>query len=42
MAQLIGVPKETAAALALAMLVQGGFELVERWCNPLARLGARP
>jgi len=29
-------------AAALALLVQGGFELVERWCNPLARLGARP
>ncbi len=28
-------------AAALALLVQGGFELVERWCNPLAGVKLR-
>jgi osmoprotectant transport system permease protein len=28
-------------AAALALLVQGGFELIERWCNPLAGVRLR-
>ncbi|MCX7151862.1 MAG: amino acid ABC transporter permease, partial [Proteobacteria bacterium] len=28
-------------AAVLALLVQGGFELVERWCNPLAGVKLR-